>query len=176
MLGLILVKGVCSLGIIGGSYGIGVVKGKELDDKVKDTQELQRILVMFENEISYRQNSLPRAINSIANKTDNKKFKRLFNDIVDMVINEKIPPYEALQQILGGCVDYSIDNKIIIELQELLKNMGNNDIEGELKNIEAIQKNLEQLEKEYRDYRDKYKKIYNMGGGLIGTTISLLLI
>lgn len=174
MLGIILLKSITSLAVIGCSTGIGILKGNELNEKIEDVRELQRILYLLENEIEYKQNNLLDALKNISEMINNKKFKQLINFILQE-INEKkyYNLYDALKENIDKC---KLNRKIKYEILQLFKNLGTMNIYHEINNIKAIEKDLQQIEKEFVEYRNKYLKMYNYGGGLLGITLVLLLL
>lgn len=174
MFGIMLIKGIASLAVIGGSIGMGIIKGNELNDRVEDVRELQRILNMLENEIEYKQNNLLTALEDIKERTNNERFKQLLKLILEQIReNKQLDLYSVVKLSINKC---KLNKKITHEILELFKNLGTMNIYGEVRNIQGIRKDLEQLEKEFVEYRNKYLKIYNYGGGLLGTTLVLLLL
>lgn len=170
----VLVKALGSVMIIGGGTAYGFSKSYTLDDRVKDIQELEKIIAKITTQIEYNKTPIPKILIKLCSKISTK-YKILFEEIVKTMNKEKINPYDALQYVIKN-KKLDLDKNVITILLDIFKDIGTSDVEGEINNLKASNADLVQFRNETIEYRDKYKKIYQYGGGLAGALITLFLV
>lgn len=170
-------KLVGSISVVLASSFIGYVLSRDFSRRPVELRDLQTMLHMFENEISYLSNLLTDAFERI-NKANNSVVTVFFEDTVKCLRkNENLTASEAWEYAVRKNIKRTALNK---EDEEILvsfgRMLGSSDLEGQIRNIKLALKRLENQEKKAEELRVKNESMYKRLGLLGGLAIVIIFI
>ncbi len=160
---------ICSTSLIGFSLAADCSKRPRI------LREIQALLQMLENEISYLSNLLIDAFRRIV---ENSKVDAaiLFKAAADYLVASGVTADEAWEKAVE--VNYSRlslnkeDKAILISFGRML---GNSDLDGQLNNIKLMSSQLKLQEAKAEEMKRKNERIYRSLGVLSGLAITIIL-
>lgn len=156
---------------------LGLVMSEDIRKRPHQLRELQSMLQMFENQISYLSNVISEAFERIC-KVCPSETSIFFRRTIEILYEEKsVSASEAWQRaVLQNIKKTSLnkeDEQVLIEFGKML---GGSDLEGQIKNIRLTQTQLGIQEKKAEDSRGKNEKMYKSLGILGGIAVVIVLI
>lgn len=160
---------ICSTSLIGFSLAADCSK------RPKALRELQALLQMLENEISYLSNLLGEAFNRIYERS-NLDTALLFKEAAKYLetggITADLAWERAVDENYSGLSLNKEDKAVLLTFGKML---GNSDLEGQLNNIKLISSQLKLQELKAEEMRQKNEKMYRSLGVLSGLAIAIIL-
>ncbi len=156
---------------------IGVILSRDCVRRPAQLRELQAILQMFENQISYLCNVIMEAFEKIS-RVGGSETCIFFSRTIEILKEEKtISAAEAWERAVAQCIRRTALNR---EDQEILsafgKLLGNTDIEGQIGNIRLTMGQLKLQEEKAEESRKKNESMYRSLGILGGIAVVTVLL
>ena len=156
---------------------IGMILSRDCIRRPAQLRELQGILQMLENQISYLCDVIVEAFEKIS-RAGGAQTSIFFTRTVEILKEEKtITAAEAWERAVTQCIHRTALNK---EDQEILSSfgrlLGSTDIEGQIGNIRLTIGQLKLQEKKAEDSRKKNESMYRSLGILGGLAVVTLLL
>lgn len=167
LIGAVVLIGACSL--------IGFSLAADCTKRPKTLRELQALLQMFENEISYLSNLLSDAFLSIHNNSNLEAavlFKEAANNLEEKGTTAGAAWEKAVKESYSQLSLNKEDKAILITFGKML---GNSDLEGQVNNIKLVSSQLKLQEIKSEETRRKNEKMYRSLGVLSGLAIAIIL-
>jgi len=156
---------------------IGVILSRDCVRRPAQLRELQGILQMFENQISYLCNVITEAFEKIA-MVGGSEVCIFFTGTVEILREEKtITASQAWERAVTQCIRKTALNKEDMEiLLAFGKLLGNTDVEGQIGNIRLTLEQLKLQEKKAEESRKKNESMYRSLGILGGLAVVTVLL
>lgn len=156
---------------------IGVVLSRDCIRRPAQLRELQGILQMFENQISYLCDVIAEAFEKIS-RVGGTQTCIFFTRTVEILKEEKtISAAEAWERAVAQCIRRTALNR---EDQEILSSfgrlLGSTDIDGQIGNIRLTIGQLKLQEEKAEESREKNESMYRSLGILGGLAVVTLLL
>lgn len=170
-----IIKFIGAIVLISATSLIGFSLANDCSKRPRALRELQSLLQMLENEISYLSNLLSEAFNRIYEGT-NSDTAILFREAAkNLGINGVTADVAWEKSINENYAKLSLnkeDKDILLTFGNML---GNSDLEGQLNNIRLMSSQLKLQELKAEDMRQKNEKMYSSLGVLSGLAITIIL-
>lgn len=172
-----LLKIIGSTAVFAASSFLGHVISGDLKRRPQQLRELQGLLQMFENEISYLSNILSDAFEKI-HKASSSPIGEFFKITAQNLkngsgLNASIAWEIAVKENIKSTALNSEDKGILISFGKML---GSTDLQGQLKNIRLTINQLKLQEEKAEETRGKNEAMYKRLGILGGAAIVLILL
>jgi stage III sporulation protein AB len=156
---------------------LGFILSGDCSRRPRQLRELQSLLQMFENQISYLSDIITEAFERIG-RVGRNGTGIFFSRAVEILKNENAPSASvAWEQAVRQCIRTTALNR---EDEEILLNfgklLGNTDIEGQLKNIRLTLGQLALQENKAEESRKKNENMYRSLGMLGGIAVVIVLL
>jgi len=166
-----------SIAILIASSFIGYVLSRDLSKRPAELRDLQTMLYIFENEISYLSNLLTDAFEKVS-RNCNSGVCVFFRDAVKNLKSDRtLTASQAWEFAVRDNVKKTAlnneDEDILISFGKIL---GSSDLEGQIKNIRLTLKQLESQEKKAEEVRKRNEGMYKRLGILAGLGLVIILI
>ena len=172
-----LLKIIGSIIVIISSSFLGYILSRDFSKRPSELRELQGLMYMLENEISYLSNLLSDAFEKIAGSSNTeagKFFKTAANYLRGSDgLHASLAWEKAVKEVIRRTALNKEDEEILISFGKML---GNSDLEGQIKNIQLTVKHLKLQEKKAEDSKIKNEKMYRRLGVLGGIALVIMLI
>ncbi|HHW48568.1 MAG TPA: stage III sporulation protein AB [Clostridiaceae bacterium] len=170
-------KIIGSIIILLSSSFLGFILSKDCSMRPQQLRELQGLLQMLENEISYMANLLTDAFYKMHEVRKNE-ISLIFKQAADYLtadtgLNASEAWERALKENIKKTALNEEDEKILISFGKML---GKSDVEGQLKNIKLAMKQLEIQEKKAEESKAKNEAMYKRLGVLCGLALIIILV
>lgn len=172
-----LLKIMGSIFIIAASSYLGFIFAGQCAGRPQQLRELQSLLQMLENEISYLSSVLSEAFEKIAGY-GSKSIAPIFRDAAENIKsgngNTAADIWEkAVKVNIGATALNGEDKQVLLSFGKML---GSSDLEGQIKNIRMTLTQLKLQEQKAEENRSKNEKMYKTLGILGGLAIVIILI
>jgi stage III sporulation protein AB len=170
-----IIKIIGSVLLICATSAIGFSLAADCSKRPKVLRELQVLLQIFENEISYLSNLLAESFERIyeGSKTDaSLLFKEAAANLSISGITADTAWEKAVRENSSKLGLNKEDQSILITFGKML---GNSDLEGQLHNINLVSSQLKLQELKAEEMRQKNEKMYRSLGVLSGLAITVVL-
>jgi stage III sporulation protein AB len=172
-----LLKIIGSIMIILSSSFIGYVLSRDCSRRPREIRELQGLLQMLENEISYLSSYISDAFERIC-KASTADVTIFFKDTASSLRkDDSLNASEAWERAVTRNIKRTSlskeDEGILISFGKML---GNSDIEGQIKNIGLALSQLKNQEQKAEEARAKSEKMFKSLGILGGLAVVVILI
>lgn len=172
-----ILKLLGSMIVISFSAFLGYIFSRECQRRPQELRELQMLLQMFENEISYLSSVLADAFETVY-KSAGSGVGLFFGETVQLLQKEKtLSACEAWKLSVEKNIKNTSLNR---EDQDILisfgKILGNSDIDGQVKNIKLTLNKLKLQEQKAEDARLRNEKMYKSLGFLGGVAVVIILV
>ncbi len=170
-----LIKFIGALALICATSFIGFSLAADCSKRPKALRELQSLLQMFENEISYLSNLLGEAFNRIYEGTNCDTailFKEAAKNLSTNGVTADMAWEKAIEENYAKLSLNKEDKAILLAFGKML---GNSDLEGQLSNIKLISSQLKLQQLKAEEMRQKNEKMYRSLGVLSGLAIAIIL-
>jgi len=165
----------CVIVVISSSF-LGYVLSRDCSRRPQELREMQSLLYMLENEISYLSNLLSDAFEKIY-KSSKYEVGEFFRCTVQKLENSSINASQAWEAAVKENIKKTSLNKedesILISFGKIL---GSSDMEGQIKNIELTLKQLKLQENKAEQTKTKNESMYRKLGVLGGIAIVIILL
>lgn len=154
---------------------IGFALAADCSKRPRTLRELQALLQMFENEISYLSNLLSEAFLRIYDNS-NLDAAILFKTAASNLETSGVTADEAWEksvEVNGSKLSLNKEDKSI--LVTFGKMLGNSDLEGQLNNIKLVTSQLKLQEIKSEEMKRKNEKMYRSLGVLSGLAVTIIL-
>lgn len=156
---------------------LGYILSRDLSCRPQQLRELQGLLQMFENQISYLSDVIAEAFERIY-KVGRSETCIFFRRSIELLEQEKaISAAQAWEQAVRQCIRKTALNR---EDEEILsafgKSLGNTDLEGQIKNIRLTLDQLKLQEGKAEESRRKNENMYRSLGILGGIAVVIVLL
>ncbi len=154
---------------------IGFALAADCSKRPRTLRELQALLQMFENEISYLSNLLSEAFLRIYDNS-NLDAAILFKTAASNLETSGVTADEAWEKSVeenGSKLSLNKEDKSI--LVTFGKMLGNSDLEGQLNNIKLVTSQLKLQEIKSEEMKRKNEKMYRSLGVLSGLAVTIIL-
>ncbi|MGI6778083.1 MAG: stage III sporulation protein SpoIIIAB [Acetivibrionales bacterium] len=156
---------------------IGYVLSRDLSRRPAELRDLQTMLYILENEISYLSNLLVDAFEKVI-RSCNSNVSAFFKATIENLKSDRsLTASQAWEFAVRDNIKMTALNK---EDEEILasfgKILGSSDIEGQVKNIRLTLKQLENQEKKAEEIRKKNEGMYKKLGILAGLALVVIII
>jgi stage III sporulation protein AB len=154
---------------------IGFSLAADCSKRPKVLRELQILLQMFENEISYLSNLLVQSFERIytGSKTEAALiFKEAAENLASPGITADAAWEKAVESIYSKLGLNKEDKAILVTFGKML---GNSDLEGQINNIRLVSSQLKLQELKAEEMRQKNEKMYKSLGVLCGLALVIVL-
>ncbi len=170
-----IIKIIGAAVLIGATSLIGFSLAADCSKRPRTLRELQALLQMLENEISYLSNLLSEAFNRIY-EGSNSEAAILFKAAAENLGTSGVTADEAWEKAVeDNCSKLSLNKEDKTILETFGKMLGNSDLEGQLNNIRLITSQLKLQELKAEEMRRKNERMYRSLGVLSGLAIAILL-
>jgi stage III sporulation protein AB len=170
-----IIKFVGAIVLICATSFIGFSLAADCSKRPKALRELQSLLQMLENEISYLSNLLSEAFYRISEGT-NSDTAILFKEAARNLGTNGVTADSAWEKsIEENYAKLSLNKEDRTILLTFGKMLGNSDLEGQLKNIKLISSQLKLQEFKAEEMRHKNEKMYRSLGVLSGLAVAVIL-
>ena len=172
-----LFKLIGSIIVLASTSFLGYVLSRDCSKRPQQLRELQGLLQIFENEVSFLSNLLVDAFKKIysLSKSDAAIFFKRTVQLLEM--NNGFSSVEAWEAAVKECIKGTALNK---EDEAILasfgKMLGNSDLEGQIKNIRLTLNQLKLQEQKAEATKTKNEAMYKRLGVLAGIAIVIVLI
>lgn len=172
-----LLKIIGSILIISASGFIGFLYSKDCSARPQQLREIQNMLQMLENEISFLSTPLSEAFERIY-KSSNNSISAIFKSAHEYLIDNL--NYNASEAWALAVRDNIKKTSLKEEDEEILvsfgKILGSSDVEGQIGNIRLTVNQLKMQEHKAEEIRKKNENMYRTLGVLGGIAIVILLL
>lgn len=172
-----LLRVVGSVIVIAASTAAGYIFSRNLRHRPQELRELQGLLQVFENEISYMSSVLKDAFSRVHESSISvvgEFFKYTVEELnKNKSMNASLAWETAVRNVIKRTSLNGEDEKILISFGTLL---GKSDIEGQLKNIKLTINQLKLQESKAEQDRAKNETMYKHLGMLAGAAIVIILL
>lgn len=171
-----VLKIVGSLMILSASSFLGYTLSRECTRRPEELRELQGMLQIFENEISFMSNVLADAFCNVC-KGSRSHVGNFFSQTAVILkqrkgINASDAWEMAVRNNMGKTALNKEDQEILISFGKML---GSSDLEGQIRNIRLTMNQLQQQEKKAEEAKKKSQSMYRNLGVLGGLAIIVIL-
>lgn len=174
---MMVLKIIGSIIVLVSSGFLGYVLSRDCSRRPSELRELQGLLQMFENEISYLSNLITDAFERIYGASRSSAaifFKATVNNLcADDSLNASQAWEKAVSENIRITALNKEDEVILISFGKML---GNSDLEGQIKNIRLTLNQLKMQEQKAEASRVKNELMYRRLGILGGLAIVIILI
>ncbi|HEX2946440.1 MAG TPA: stage III sporulation protein SpoIIIAB [Clostridia bacterium] len=172
-----LLKIVGSLVVILSCSFLGLILSRDCSRRPQQLRELQTLLQMFENQISYLSDVLIEAFERV-NRVANSETGLIFGRAAEILgKGEAQSAANAWEQAVRQCIRRTAlnreDEEVLVEFGKLL---GSTDLEGQIKNIRLTMEALRIQEKKAEESRSKNETMYKSLGILGGIAVVIVLL
>ncbi len=172
-----MIKIAGSIIIILSSAFLGYFLSLECRKRPQQLRELQSLLMMFENQISYLSDILSEAFERVY-RCSRSEVGNFFSHTIEKLkqgtgIDAATAWEQSVRENLGKTALNSEDAEIILSFGELL---GSSDIDGQIKNIRLAVSQLKLQEEKAEESRAKYEGMYKNLGILGGFALVVILL
>jgi stage III sporulation protein AB len=155
---------------------LGYILSRDCSKRPQQLRELQGLLQMFENQITYLSDVLAEVFDRIGRVgSETCIFFRKAAELLKE--GSATNAYAAWEQSVGSCIRMTALNR---EDEEILlafgRSLGNTDIEGQIKNIRLTLTQLGIQEKKAEESRKKNESMYRNLGILGGLAVVIILL
>ena len=170
-------KFIGSIIVLLSSGFLGYILSTDCRKRPQQLRELQTLLQMFENQISYLSDILTVAFERIY-RCSKSEVGIFFNSTIEKLQNDKtLNASQAWEAAVRENIKKTALNK---EDEEILvsfgKILGNSDLDGQIKNIRLTLSQLGQQEQKAEESRSKNEGMYKSLGVLGGIAVVIILI
>ncbi len=156
---------------------LGLILSRDCKRRPAQLRELQSILQMFENQISYLSDVIMEAFERISRIGGSDTCAFFTRTIEILKKNKTISASEAWERAVKQCICRTALNK---EDEEILlafgKMLGNTDLDGQIKNIRLTLGQLKLQEDKAEESRRKNENMYKSLGVLGGIAVVIVLL
>ncbi len=170
-----LIKFLGALALVGATSFIGFSLASDCSKRPRSLRELQSLLQMLENEISYLSNLLSEAFNRIYESTNSQTsilFREAAKNLSTHGITADAAWEKAIEENYAKLSLNKEDKTVLISFGNML---GNSDLEGQINNIKLMSSQLKLQELKAEEMRTKNEKMYRSLGVLSGLAIVIIL-
>jgi len=155
---------------------LGYVLSRDCAKRPQQLRELQGLLQMLENQITYLSDVLAEAFERISRVGEETGV--FFKTAAEILKNgNAVNACDAWEQAVNSCIGMTALNR---EDKQILlsfgKSLGNTDMEGQIKNIRLTQGHLAIQEKKAEEHRKKNENMYKSLGVIGGAAIVIVLL
>lgn len=172
-----ILKIIGSLLVMTATSAIGFALARDCSRRPRQLRELQGILQMFENEISFLSNILTDAFLKIYASASSEVAEFFKATIDNLKAYEGINASEAWEKAVNDNIKRTALNKedesILVSFGKML---GNSDLEGQIKNIRLTLTQLKLQEQKAEESRKKNESMYKNLGILSGLAVVIILL
>jgi stage III sporulation protein AB len=170
-----IIKFLGAVVLISATSLIGFSLANDCSKRPRALRELQTLLLMLENEISYLSNLLSEAFNRIYEGT-NSDTAILFSEAAKNLSTNGVTADSAWEKsIEENYAKLSLNKEDKAILITFGKMLGNSDLDGQLNNIKLMSSQLKLQELKAEEMRLKNEKMYRSLGVLGGLAITIIL-
>jgi stage III sporulation protein AB len=170
-----IVKLIGAAVLIGATSLIGFSLAADCAKRPRALRELQALMQMLENEMSYLSNLLSEAFNRIYSGSDSDT-AILFREAANKLSTAGITAAEAWERATEeNYIKLSLNKEDKAILLAFGKMLGNSDLEGQLNNIRLVTSQLRHQEIKAEEMKRKNEKMYRSLGVLSGLAIAVVL-
>jgi len=170
-----IIKFLGAIVLIAATSFIGFSLASDCSKRPRALRELQALLQMLENEISYLSNLLSDAFNRIY-EGSNSETAILFSEAAKNLgtngVTADVAWEKAIEENYAKLSLNKEDKAILVTFGKML---GNSELEGQINNIRLITSQLKLQELKAEEMRLKNEKMYKSLGVLSGLTITIIL-
>jgi len=170
-----IIKFLGAFVLISATSIIGFSLANDCSKRPRALRELQSLLQMLENEISYLSNLLSEAFNRIYEGTNSDTailFRETAKKLETKGVTADIAWEKSIEENYQRLSLNKEDKSILLSFGKML---GNSDLEGQLNNIKLISSQLKLQELKAEEMRLKNEKMYRSLGVLSGLAITIIL-
>lgn len=170
-----MVKMIGALALISATSFIGFALAADCSKRPRTLRELQALLQMFENEISYLSNLLSEAFIRIYDNSNVDAailFRAAASYLQSGGVTADIAWEKAVEENASKLSLNNEDKAILVTFGKML---GNSDLEGQLNNIKLVASQLKLQEVKSEEMKRKNEKMYRSLGVLSGLAITIIL-
>lgn len=151
---------------------IGILISKKYLNRVKDLKEMKNALNMFSTKIKFTYEPIPQTFKEISQKTKPNISNIFRNAYEKMNTNSAGKAWEeALEESSTNMIKEDIE--VLKNLSNLL---GKVDIEGQVNEVELVEKFLDTQLESAEEEKQKYVKMYKTLGVTVGLAVVIILI
>lgn len=156
---------------------LGFILSRDCSRRPQQLRELQTLLQMFENQISYLSDVLTEAFERIS-RVGNSEAALIFGSAAEILKNDSSrSAASAWEQAVRQCIRRTAlnreDEEVLVEFGRLL---GSTDLEGQIKNIRLTMEALHLQENKAEESRNKNETMYKSLGILGGIAVVIVLL
>ena len=170
---MIIIKYISTFLIFIICSAIGILYSKKYSNRVKELEEIKNALNIFKSKIKFTYEPIPEVFKQISTQLHSnigtiflKASNYMKNDIAGEAWEKSIDEEKNNINLTND------DTEIIKKLSKML---GNTDLDGQLNNIELINRFLDKQIVEAEREEEKNEKLYKTLGASIGLTIAIIL-
>ncbi len=172
-----LFKIVGSLIVILSCSFLGFILSRDCSRRPQQLRELQTLLQMFENQISYLSDVLIEAFERVS-RVGNSETGLIFGRAAEILRdNGAQSAKNAWEQAVRQCIRRTAldreDEQVLVEFGKML---GSTDLDGQIKNIRLAMEALRMQEKKAEESRNKNETMYKSLGVLGGIAVVIVLL
>lgn len=170
-----IIKLIGAVVLISATSLIGFSLASDCSKRPRALRELQSLLQMLENEISYLSNLLSEAFSRIYEGTNCETaifFRGAAENLSTNGVTADVAWEKSIEENYAKLSLNKEDKAILLTFGKML---GNSDLEGQLNNIKLISSQLKLQELKAEKMRQKNEKMYRSLGVLSGLAITIIL-
>lgn len=170
---MIFLKIILIICILEISTKIGFILSSKFNKRLKEYLIIEDILIYIESKIKYSQENLMDIFKQLSIEYKDNNFGKLFMNINHDLVSNNYTLYEAFSNNIEKSKNmFSCDLDILLQLA---KNLGNSDVEDQIKNISLLKDRIKILIKNSKIIKEKNEKLYRNLGIICGLTIAIIL-
>lgn len=156
---------------------LGITLGRRYINRQKNLSDINKYILILQNEILYKNTPLPEALMELSFRSD-EYFSKIFSQVSnDLISGNKYTAYDSFKEVYKKDKDYFYftkeDEKV---LGGFLKVLGESGLYGQEKMFELVKSNIESNLKDAEEVSKKNSKLYSYLGVLTGAMIVIFLI
>ena len=156
---------------------LGIILGRRYVNRHKNLSEVNKYMLILQNEILYKNTPLPEALKELSFRSEEYFSKILSQVSDDLISGNKYTAYDSFKEIYKEYKEEFYftkeDEKVI---GDFLKVLGESGLYGQEKIFELLKTNIETNLKDALEVSKKNSKLYSYLGVLTGAMIVIFLI
>lgn len=167
-----IIKYITLILILSSTSYIGILISKKYLNRVKDLKEMKNALNMFSTKIKFTYEPIPQTFKEISQKTK-PNISNIFKNAYEKMNTQNAG--KALEEALDES-NTNMTKEDIEVLKNLSNLLGKIDIEGQVNEVELVEKFLDTQIEIAEEEKQKYVKMYKTLGVTVGLAVVIILI
>ena len=163
--------------ILAGSTGLGLTMARELEERIEELQQLQKLMLRLRGEIRYMHRTLPEAFHSLGGSTMSPFSDFFLQTAADLQERSGQTAEEIWKRNLRRFfTGLHISRQELAELEKLGGMLGCLDVEMQMSTLDYYLDQLKQSERQAEQSAGSRRRLYQYLGILSGAALVILII